>query len=263
MKMRPMRESDLGEVAALLASSFDPALRPYMTYAQEGIDVFLRTRVTNPEDNAERTYLVCADESDRAIAYAELVETEPGLQFLSYICVAPHMKRRGIASSLLEHALRACEEVSRVELEVLHDNESALAMYGKLGFAPVDSGGMWIRRSLPAASGEATPILELPDRAVYEPSHTARGFSELPVRWHGREVRLGRIGSTVLRCFDQEPFVDDSLLAAIRRAFPNLTEAFLISDAVSDIPENGVVVARTTRMARNLKTAGPTQGELE
>lgn len=263
MRIRPIGTADLDDVAALLKSAFDSELRPYLTYAQDGIEAFLRVRVARPEQFGERTYLVGSDGSDRAVGYAEFVEIEPGVQFLSYICVAPHMQRRGIATSLIAQVLESRQGVSRVELEVLEHNVSALATYRRLGFDQVGGGRTWSRRLLPSAASAPATELVIPELAVYEPMHAAYGFSELPVRWRDRAVKLGRIGSTVLRCFDPASFVDEDLLAAVRRAFPGLSEAFLVTESEGEIPESALVIAKTIRMARSVERAVHEGGEVE
>lgn len=250
MIVRPMTTSDLRSVAALLKSSFDPDLRAYMTYTQEGIDAFLGVRISKPELSDGRTYLVYSDDSDRAVGYAEFVQIEPGVQFLSYLCVAPHMRRRGVATSMIDYLVRSNDGTGRVELEVFDRNASALALYRNLGYVPVKGGRTWSRRGLPDAAPIASADLAIPELTVYEPMHAAYGFSQLPVVWRGRAVALGRIGSTVLRCFDIAAFTDDSLLAAVRRTFPSLTEAFLVNDTNFAPGVGAKVITGVTRMAR-------------
>lgn len=52
------------------------------------------------------------------------------------IATEPEARRRGLARELLQHAI-AQPEVARAFLEVAVDNTGAIALYEKLGFAPV------------------------------------------------------------------------------------------------------------------------------
>lgn len=261
MKIRAVRSSDLPNVASLLQTSFDTALRPYMTYAQHGIESYLAVHVDKPELFGDRTCLVCTDGGDLVVGYAEFVEPEDGTYFLSYICVASDMRRRGVASALIEHFVRSRRSVGRLELEVLRHNTSAINTYLRLGFAQVDGERTWLKRPLPMPATCSSTRLEMSALAVYEPMHASYGFSELPVRWSGRDVRLGRIGAGVLRCFDADAFLDEALLSAVRRVFPNLTEAFLILDGAHEPIsfDNATVVAQTMRMARVLGPSAATE----
>ena len=62
---------------------------------------------------------------------AWLVASE--LQILN-VCVAPEMRRRGLARALLTDGLALCQSAT---LEVRRGNSAALALYRKLGFAEV------------------------------------------------------------------------------------------------------------------------------
>lgn len=253
MKVRPARTADLHRVAQLLRASFDDALLPYMTYAQHGIETYLAVHVSRPEVFPERTHLVALDGDDRVVGYAELHDAEAGRSFLSYICVDADLRRQGVASMMLDRFLTSRTTSGVLELEVFGDNSPAFAAYRKAGFVVVDGGRTWIRRPLPPQGpGTATGRLRLPGLALSEAMHAAYGFSELPVSWRGRELRLGRIGEHVLRCFAEDVFEDDELLAEARRAVPELTEAFLVSDAPGDDlrAQGASVVARTVRMER-------------
>lgn len=256
-----MHPSDLPEFAALVQTSFDAALRPYMTYAQHGIASYLAVHVHRPEVFVDRTYLVCADDADRVVGYAEFSDHEAGTYFLSYICVANDMRRRGIASALIEDFVRSRPPGGRLELEVLRHNTAAIATYRRLDFTQVDGGRTWLRRPLPVPGARSSALLQMQALAVYEPMHASYGFSELPVRWKGRDVRLGRIGSGVLRCFDADTFADEDLLSSVRYLFPSLTEAFIIIDDEHSIgaDDRATVVAQTVRMARILGCRSATE----
>lgn len=78
---------------------------------------------------------------------------------LQRIGVAPHARRRGIASALLDDLLRHAGDADRVLLEVSAANPEALAFYLSRGFARIDlrrryyrdgSDALVLRRSLTA-----------------------------------------------------------------------------------------------------------------
>lgn len=262
MRVRAVQPSDLPEVALLVQTSFDARLRRYMTYAQRGIEAFLAVFVERPELFPERTYLVCADEVDRVVGYAEFSDHGDGTYFLSYICVARDMRRRGIASAMIEGFISSRPPEARLELEVFRQNTSAIAAYRKLGFAQSAGERTWLQRSLPAALPRTSGRLAISSLAAYEPMHAAYGFSELPVRWSGRDVKLGRIGAGVLRCFSPDAFGDEDLLAAVRRVFPSLTEAFVILDGrpSPESVDRATIVAETVLMARGTGRMSETEG---
>jgi len=66
---------------------------------------------------------------------------------------------------------------------------------------------------------------------VAQDEHGGGRFAELTVAYRNTgEVRLGRIGSSVLRCFTSDAFYDDALLAHVGAQFPALREAVAIVD---------------------------------
>lgn len=260
MRVRATVAADLADVARLLQTSFEQRLRPYMTYAQEGIGGFLGDRLTGASQQDNRTRLTCVDDDGRVVGYAELFATEPAVYFLSYICVDAGMQRRGVATALISHFIDVAEGLARLDLEVLDHNEPALAMYERMGFTPTGSGNKWCVRPVPAPGETPVDGLEIRPASPGAPPHSTYGFSELHAVWHGREVRLGRLGSHVLRCFDGATFADDALLAAAGASYPTLHEAFFVQSDPHGLPESATIVAQTTRMTLDLDAAQALSG---
>lgn len=260
MRVRATVEADLTDVARLLQTSFEQRLRPYMTYAQAGIGAFLGDRLVDAGQQGNRTHLTCVDDGGRVVGYAEFAATEPTAHFLSYICVDAGMQRRGVATALIEHFLAVTEELARLDLEVLDHNAPALSMYQRMGFTTTGPGNRWCVRPLPAPVEPPVGGLEILPVPPGSRPHSTYGFGELHVAWLGREVRLGRLGSHVLRCFDGEAFADDALLAAVRTSYPSLDEAFLVQSDHQVLPESARIVAQTTRMTLAVDAAQAPSG---
>lgn len=86
---------------------------------------------------ANRTYVV-VEEAHRIRAYGGVMMVPPTAD-IQTMAVAPSAQRRGLASRILEHLLGAAEaaECRQVFLEVRADNEAAIALYERFGFAVI------------------------------------------------------------------------------------------------------------------------------
>jgi ribosomal protein S18 acetylase RimI-like enzyme len=252
-----MKSADLERVEALLQESWSPELRPYLTSAQHGVMAFLDVHLTHPESFSEKRYYVATDADDQAIGFAEFRLSAARVGFLSYICVSEHARGLGVATSLIEHFVKSHDPLERIEVDVFHDNVPALRFYEKLDFTQ-RSQSAWLRRDLPQPS-TALSLSNPPESAA---AHAAYGFCELKFQWEGQDIRLGRIGETVLRCFDRRSFADDELLASAKATFATLTEALTIlpvSEATS-LPPGTSTVGLSNRLVKAFDTkAGPAQ----
>ena len=223
MIYRQMESADLPEVTALLRSSFSPRLRPYMAYTQHGAANFLAARLEHPQSFPQQFLGVATDETGRLLGYADFRLSSPTECFLSYVCVSEDARRLGVATALIVHFLGRQASLESIELDVFVDNTSALNLYRALGFESTE-GTTWLLRELPAPSAE----LEVLQLTTSRAAHTVYGFCEFRVEWEGCEIRLGRIGTYVLRCFDPETFGNENLLAGVRATFPDVTQALAI-----------------------------------
>lgn len=232
MIYRQMQSADLPEVAALLRGSFSPCLRPYMAYTQHGVASFLAARLEHPRSFPQQFLGVATDETGRVLGYVDFRLSTPTECFLSYVCVSEDARRLGVATALIVHFCGRQASLEGIELDVFVDNASALNLYRRLGFASTE-GSTWLLRELPAPSMELKVLQLTTSRAA----HTVYGFCEFRVEWEGREIRLGRIGTEVLRCFDRETFGNENLLAGVRATFPDVTQALAIV-ASGDLDED-------------------------
>jgi ribosomal protein S18 acetylase RimI-like enzyme len=253
--IRPMNPADLSVVSAMVHESFEPEEMAYFTYAQHGLIEFLRMRLIRPEPFQENLYFVATDANDLAIGFAEFTLDAAGAGYLSYICVAEEGRGRGVATSLIEHFIRSNPYLQRLELDVFHDNLLAIRLYERLGFAH-HSQKVWLRRDLPCPS-TALSLSHFPLSAA---TYASFGFCELQVEWEDQEIKLGRIGTKVLRCFDLKSFNDDDLLASARATFESLTEALTILPAneATAAPPDAVPVALVDLMVKTFDCSAPT-----
>jgi ribosomal protein S18 acetylase RimI-like enzyme len=247
MTIRLMRSSDLPLVSTMVRESFEPGHKAYFTYAQHGLSKFLQVRLADPESFRENLYLVATATDDQVIGFAEFTLGAMDTGFLSYICVAENARGLGVATSLIEHFILSRPSLRSLGLDVFHDNLPAIRLYEKLGFTQ-DSQSIWLRRHLPLPS----TALSLTHSRSSAATHVSYGFCELQVEWQSQEIRLGRIGAHVLRCFDLKSFNNDELLAGARATFASLTEALTIvpaGEATAAAPGT-VTLARVNRMVR-------------
>ena len=253
-----MKSSDLPTVVAMISGSFELRLRPYMTYTQHGVMAFLEVHLLHPESFPDKFFFVSTDENDQAIGFAEFRLNTTKVGFLSYVCVADHSRGLGVATSLIDHFVVSRQPLHRLELDVFDDNSPALRLYEKLGFVRHEQKA-WLRRPLPPPSRPLS-ISQLPSSMA---AYAAYGFCELPVEWQGHDIKLGRIGANVLRCFDLQSFSDDTLLARAKATFPSLTETLTIQ-TVSDsdpLPSGTVAVNLSNRLVKKFDSKMGSSGQ--
>ena len=252
MIYRQMQSTDLPEVAALLRNSFSPRLRRYMTYTQHGIDSFLGARLAHPRSFPQQFFGVAANESGRVLGYADFRLSSATEAFLAYVCVSEDARRLGVATGLIEHFSGPRASLECIELDVFVDNASALSLYRRLGFASTGEGSTWLCRKLPAPS-TGLKVSELTASCA---AHTVYGFCEFRVEWDDREIKLGRIGAEVLRCFVPETFRDDNLLGAVRATFPRVRQALTIVASGDVDVEDTIyrVLVESMRLKRSVGT---------
>ncbi len=222
MTVRPMRAADTEAAGRLLAASFTDVLARYLPYAQPGTSRFLRDELARLADSRAKEFLVFADKG-QVVGFAEYRLEGPASAFLSYVCVADWARRRGVATAIMERFLDDHPILARLELDVFEDNQAARRFYERIGFAAVAESA-WYRRPLPTPSD---PI-DVPDLAAKLLTHGRYGFSVYEFEWLGENRRVGRIGETTLRCFDDRSFADDALLGRLHATFPRAEEALLV-----------------------------------
>lgn len=247
--IRALHPTDVPFVAQLLRRSLNPQLAAFLTHAQVGVGAYLADQLARGVRDANKCRLVAEDSRGQPQGYAEFVRTAAGSAHLSYICVAEAARGQGIAQSLVGTYCGMKPNVHTIDLHVFDDNLGAIRLYERNGLSEVDRSAWWVR-DLPVPAGSIKLL------AAGEPAATyARyGFCEMQVDWAGRVVRVGRIGPSVLRCFDRRQFADDELLGALRCRFGELTQALTIS-----APGSGQLAPRGGRqLAWSLRMSGPT-----
>ena len=128
MNLRAATVSDVPAVVALEEELF-------------GVDAWSAESVESEVLGAGRHALIAVDPDGTVVGYAVTLAAGDVLD-LQRIGVAPGARRRGVARSLLDDALRAARgsvvPPDRVLLEVSAANDAALAFYAAAGFTEVD-----------------------------------------------------------------------------------------------------------------------------
>jgi [ribosomal protein S18]-alanine N-acetyltransferase len=122
MIIRRMKKNDLPQVMDIEAVSF---LSPWNE------SQFLYELLENPF-----SHLYVASENDMLIGFIDFwITFDSGC--INQIAVLPHLRKKGIASILLQDALTRLTEsgVRTVTLEVRTHNQEAIKLYEKFGFA--------------------------------------------------------------------------------------------------------------------------------
>lgn len=226
VSIRPLHAEEVEAAQDLIARSFDPQFHRYMTATQRGSAAFLAAFVEWPQLHPDRTYLAAVREEE-LLAYAEFRHTEPGVSFLSYICVSPQLRGQGVATRLIETYLKSAVDLTTMRLDVFAHNAPALALYRKLGFEE-EASTVWWRRPLPAlqTSPGGLQFHNWPQALAMQEKY---GFCEYQFGFQGENCKVGRLGERVLRCGSVDDFTNDQMLSALREAFPELQEALLIA----------------------------------
>lgn len=246
--VRRVRHEDVDAAVALIRSTFDADLLPYMTYGQTGVGGFLRASLPSEGIDPQREGWV-AVEGDRVRGFAEFTFPGEGTAHLAYLCVDPLARGRGVATSLVSRAVRTRADVATLTLDVFATNDPARSLYTGWGLDEV-SRSSWTTRPMPAASGR----VRVTDLARGVAMHAAFGFSMITVQHDDESVVIGRLGEHCLRMPGPAEFCDDDLLSTLRAGFPHATEALLIGAAPAESPVGARLIATSIRMAGAVST---------
>ncbi|NEN05462.1 GNAT family N-acetyltransferase [Diaminobutyricibacter tongyongensis] len=255
--IRLLSTEDVPAVTDMVKNSFAPALWPFMTYAQRGIGRFLEVALRYPLSVEPRFLIVATDESsDAPIGFADFTIRGDGVGFLSYICVDPAARGKGVATMMFDRFLAEHPHLTTVKLDTFRDNSAARALYARWGFT-VESASCWVTRALPHAT-DPLPISAL---AVSLAAYEVYGFCELNVVSSERPVRVGLMGDRVLRCFDRATFEDDAILGGVSAVFGRLDTAFAVvaESEVHEILTPHDVLLVSDRMSLALDEGRPTR----
>lgn len=225
MAIRLLEIADMPELSSLLEEAFDISVARYLTYSQHGIVTLLSLQIRYPASFDPKCFYVATVEG-RLAGFAEFRLPEMDHGFLCYICVAEPYRRQGISGRLIQQFESDHPNVQSLDLDVFEHNHRARQAYQRFGFEPAGL-KYWHRRPLPDATSEVV----LTDLMTSAASFKMYGFCRLIANGPGGPVTVGRIGPTVLRCYDLMTFGDDQLLGGLRATFPGLREALVIDDA--------------------------------
>jgi GNAT superfamily N-acetyltransferase len=200
-----------------------------MAYTQHGVGAFISLTLDYPESFPAREFVVAVGADQNVDGFADFRVHDGNVAFLSYICVRAESRGHGLATRLIRGFLEGRPEIGELRLEVFRDNIPAKRLYERLGFDSVGS-SVWLTRELPKAEGSKLQVNSLETSVA---SHREYGFCELDVLFEGQKVKLGLLGSSVVRCFTVDDFANDDLLAAARQTFENTDLAFLVVDAAA------------------------------
>lgn len=255
LTLRRLAQEDLRAVGALVASSFEERLKPFMVATQHGWIDFLGVALDHPHHfPAQRLHV--AELDGQVVGFADFRAPGDGTGFLSYICVSTTARGQGIARALFRACVLDAGNLHTVALDVFEDNQPALSMYTALGF----EGGevqVWWRAPIRRVAAEPVVLSGLPTSLAALERY---GFCELTGSRNGEGLRCGRIGSSVLRLFSPKDFDDAPLAASLARDFPELTATFAVlpamhqPDAAGAEPFNRVIRMTTHDLPGLLRT---------
>lgn len=234
--IRPLRIADMPQLSTMLETAFDASVAPYLTYSQHGIAALLALQLRHPASFDPKKFYV-ATLQDQLVGFAEFRLVSPEHGFLCYICVSDQQRGRGVAGRLIDRFDTDHPAVRIVDLDVFQHNTTALRLYEKLGFLYLDHND-WHRRPLPEGAGEVSIIDLMACAAAFD----TYGFCRLQLHRNSLPVMVGRIGSTVLRCFDVSTFLDDDFLGSVRATFPSLREALVIVPGMGVAEDSNALV---------------------
>jgi GNAT superfamily N-acetyltransferase len=237
IEVRSLEIEEASAAAALIADAFAPRLHAYMTYTQRGAASFLTLplRFANLFPTRE---LRVAGPCGAPLAFAEWQTAIQGELFLSYICVSPEARGRGVAHAMIRDEVHR-RGATTLKLDVFSDNGPAIRLYEGLGLTGRTETGWW-RRDLPPAKGSIRVENAMSALAAYD----VYGFCEMVVEDESGPFSFGRLGPSVVRCRDHALFSDSHRLAGIRAMFPELKEALYIGREAS----GGQLINRSIRL---------------
>ena len=254
--VREFRLEDVDDVTDLVRLSFDRRLWPFMVYAQQGIAEFLSVALRFPTSAPRnRSYVSVGPGGVEGFADFRVLNDEDA--FLSYICVTPEARGRGVATRLIKHFLAHHPKLNYLRLDVFRENVPAITMYSKLGFEREHS-SIWVSRPMPPARG-TVEIVELSKALA---ALHLYGFCELEVSPAPASVRLGILGNKVVNCRTSEVFQNDTLLAALRNTFEGVETAFAVIRECEVLQISAVhsVINETDRMSLDISGVNVVRG---
>lgn len=229
LRINWMTTDDVNEVHALVSTSFEPKLRPYMTSAQPGaarfLDAFVRYGALRPD----RCYRVARSAEGSLLGYADLRLTGESTSFLSYIAVAPEARGRGVAGAILDSFLAEHPDVSSMELDVFAQNVAARGLYEKRGFSSKNRTEWWVRK--PPAPSRVPAEWVLNNAADATAWANSFGFCEYQFDTGVSLRRFGQIGAETLKCYSARDFQDDGLLSAVTAIIPTIQRVLFVGES--------------------------------
>lgn len=256
LRIDAMSRGDVDEVHALVSTSFDPRLSPYLTSAQPGAAHFLDSFVRHSELQPDRCYRVARSAEGALLGYADLRLTGESTSFLSYVAVAPRARGRGVANAILDNFLVEHSSVDLMELDVFSDNIVARALYEKRGFIGTDQSEWWVRKPpAPSRGIEGWTLRNAADVAAWL---TTFGFCEYDLSTATGSRRFGQIGPETLKCYSADDFRDDDLLAAVVGIVPGIQNVLFVGPSDLGPPTLDCVSINTSlrMVCRSLRNSG-------
>lgn len=235
IQLRTAAPEDAGAIVALARASFDPALLELTIHACEGVERYVRTLIEADRRGIDTTHEVAIDEG-RLAGFAEMRHFGDRL-FLNYIAVAAQARSRGLGTRLLGAAIDRSRRPGqqRLELDVLEDNEPALAWYRSLGLRDGPITDWW---TLPLPEDGDEPAAPIGGWAQAAACHQAFGFSEVGVATAHGSYRVGLLGQGWFRLSDPAALDDPALGATLRALDP--TRSLLMPAGRGAMPEHAV-----------------------
>jgi len=235
--VEPAVPGDADQIADLVRSGFDVGRRRFLPFAGTRGAALLRAELH--EGRTGRVVVVTRDPCDGAVtAFARWEAPSPGTAHLSYLCVSPEARGRGLGRLLLVELLSSPAGRERVTLDVFRDNVTARRLYASAGFVPTGATTTWYARGLPPAA-TGTDGHPGPD-GLHRTCPGARATSE-------RVVRVAH-----LSCL-----VDGAHLAAVRTVRPDAHTAWAIAPGGPRDDLEQHVVAVSDRWALDRTAATP------
>lgn len=156
LNLRPAQRADLSALLKLEAVCFDTD-----RLSRRSLLWF-----TRPTHDVEHPHLFIVAEDVSVVGYALLLwrrragEKTPNTARLYSLAVSPAHTGQGIARALLRHlfTMAADRGISRIRLEVDPENHPAMALYRRLGFAPVASLPNYYENGRPALRLQRTLV---------------------------------------------------------------------------------------------------------